>query len=710
MLRPSIQEKLDTLPPSPGVYVFRDASGGVLYVGKARSLRARVRSYFQPGTSDVRAFIARLETELEDIETYVTATEKEAALLENQLIKREQPRYNVKLRDDKTYLSLRLDPNAEWPRLEVVRKTRSDGALYFGPYDSASSARKTLRLVNRHFKLRTCSDAELKRRTRPCLQYQIGRCPAPCVYPVDREAYGEQVRAVALFLDGRHDELVAALEAKMRDAAEALRYEEAATYRDQLRAVERVRERQRVETVSELDQDVLGLHRAADQAQIAVLQVRAGKLVSVRSFPLRNVAAPDDEVVASFVAQAYGEQTLRVPDEVLLPCDVEAIDGLTDALNEARATRARVLVPKRGPKARLVAMANANAAHAFNEQRRAQEDVAARLARVQARLRLPRLPRRIECIDISHTGGEDTVAAIVALEDGVPDRARYRGFRIRTVQGGDDYGAMYEALSRRFRRGREGQAGWELPDLLVVDGGKGQLRVAREALRALGVEDVPIAALAKERENVLGETLVDRVYLPDQKNPVALRSNPALAMLALARDEAHRSSNRLRKSRGKRRRLASELDEVEGVGPKTRARLLHALREAGVVEQEPAAPLSLAAPEDGAELGGEELLRAALAELRARDPIAYSARFGELAYLANVLVSGYQRGTRRLPPAQAAKLALRVVARGVAQRLGSARLDALEATVRLLRREHADRLFRIGWPLHLDDEGQHPIA
>ncbi len=575
MIPETVRAKLETLPASPGVYLFR-GRGAVLYIGKARSLRSRVRSYFQPGSSDVRAFVARLESELEDIETFVVDTEKEAALLENQLIKEHRPRYNVKLRDDKDYLSLRLDPKAPWPRLEVVRRPKPDGAMYFGPYDSATAARKTLRLVNRHFKLRTCTDADLASRRRPCLQYQIKRCPAPCVYAVDRQAYGEQVRDVGLFLEGRHDELLNNLEARMKEAAGRMDYEQAAVYRDQLRAVDRVREAQRVAVVRNVDQDVVAIYRQADQAEAAVLMVRSGKVTGVRTYALRDVSLPAAELLASFVAEYY-DRSGFVPDEVVLPLAIEAMEGFADVLAERRGKRVKVLAPQRGARVKLVAMARDNAEHAFVEKARAQEDIEERLGQVEKRLRLPRLPHRIECVDVSHIGGEDTTAAVVALRDGEPDRKRYRTFHVRGVAAGDDYGAMHQVLSRRLRRGRNGERGWEVPDLLVVDGGRGQLNVALAVLRDLGVSNVPVVGLAKEKENLLGEKQVDRVYLPGQKNPVLVPSSPALSMLALARDEAHRASNALRIKAGRKRRLRSELDDVPGVGEKTRIRLLSEL-------------------------------------------------------------------------------------------------------------------------------------
>jgi excinuclease ABC subunit C len=574
------QEKLYALPKAPGVYVFKDGAGNYLYVGKAASLRSRVRSYFQAGSSDARYFIDRLQDEIGDIETFVTDTEKEAALLEHGLIKQHQPRYNVKLRDDKDYLSLRLHFGESWPRLEVVRRPKIDGARYFGPYHSATAARSTLRLVNRHFRLRTCTDTELRSRARPCLQYQIKRCPAPCVHDVDRAEYLEQARNVALFLEGRHDELIGHLQDAMQRASEALKYELAATHRDQLRAVQSVQEAQRVSVVRDIDQDVFGFFRHEGQVELAVLMARHGRVVSVRTFDLRDVRLPDDELMASFVAEYYALGSF-VPDEVLVPIDIEAADGLAEVLGEQRGARVAIVHPRRGPKAQLLRMAMENAAHAYREKSRAREDMNARLATIAQKLGLPRPPVHFECVDVSHTGGQDTVAAIVAFRDGEPNRKRYRSFHIRSVDGGDDYGAMREALTRRFKRGKTNDAGWELPDLLVVDGGKGQLAIASAVLNDLGLS-VPVAALAKEKENALGQALVDRVYVPGRKNPIELRSaSRALSLLAQARDEAHRVSNALRVRLGKGKRLHSTLDDVAGVGKKTRTLLL---RKAGSID------------------------------------------------------------------------------------------------------------------------------
>ena len=650
MLPANVLEKLEALPVQSGVYLFKDAKGEVVYVGKAKSLRSRVRSYFQAGGSDSRYFIPILQRTVGDLETIVTVNEKEATILENTLIKQYDPRYNVKLRDDKDFLCIRLDTTHEWPRLTVVRrrtvnaaKKRTarggggteqgsddaggpekapgpDGAKYFGPYHSATSARRTLHLVNKHFQLRTCSDLELASRKRPCLQYQIKRCPAPCVYEVDRGWYGEQVGLVAKFLDGRHDELSRELRARMGDAAKAMRFELAAVYRDQLRAIEKVREEQNAVAVDDADRDVIGLYREADLVEVALLYVRSGKLAEVATFSTKQAEIPDEEILAAFLTHNYEGSLTMTPREIIVPLEPEAFAGIEEWISDQAGHKVTLIHPKRGARVDLLSLATENAKHAFHEKRRQKDDVDERLAQLQERLRLPTLPRRIEGCDISHLGGGDTVGAIVAMKDGLPDKKRYRTFHVRGrlegggLEVGDDYGAMYEVLGRRFRRslgGAESAAGpamkeaeaeatrdrieWDLPDLFVVDGGRGQLGVALAAARDLGLHDLPIVGLAKEKENVAGETLVDRVYLPGQKNPIPLRSHSAsLFFLARLRDEAHRFSNRARERLGKVRRLRSELDDIRGIGPAAKKALLEHLGTVAAVKRATDAELAAA--------------------------------------------------------------------------------------------------------------------
>ena len=582
-----VLEKLEALPPKPGCYLFQDAHGVVIYVGKAKSLRSRVRSYFAASSSDERPYMPWLRRNIGDLATIVTRTEKEAAILEDSLIKEHRPKYNVKLRDDKSYLSLRLASTHEWPRLELVRRPSVDGARYFGPYPSATAARRTLHLVEKHFRLRTCSDRDLITRKRPCIQHQIGRCPAPCVLSVDAEIYAAEVRSVSLFLDGRHDALTEFLAERMRKASLAMDFELAAHLRDQIKAITALRESQRVVAVSDADQDIVGLYRQNDRVELVVMLVRSGRVVDVSAFSLLRVDVEDDEVIAAFLREHYarsGPGLVHLPDEILVPVLPEGAEGIGEWLNELQEEagerkRCKIVLPVRGPKRQLLSMAQENAQHAFEEKQRAAEDVQVRLARLQKKLRLPKLPSRIECADISHLGGNDTVGAVVALHDGVPDKSRYRTYHVHTVSGGDDYGALLEVLRRRFRRGTEAEQGaepeqWELPDLFVIDGGRGQLAVALTAASDLGITDLPIIGLAKEKETAHGEKVVDRVYLPGQKNAIALRpGSPELYFLARARDEAHRFSNRGRSKLGKTRRFASLLDPIVGVGPKTKKAL-----------------------------------------------------------------------------------------------------------------------------------------
>jgi len=616
MLPDAVLQKLEGLPAQSGVYLFKDKKGAVVYVGKAKSLRSRVRSYFQDSQGDQRAFIPILQRTIGDLETIVTANEKEATILENNLIKEHRPRYNVKLRDDKDFITLRLGrlgAGEPWPRLQVVRRPTPDGARYFGPYHSATAARRTLHLVNKHFQLRTCSDVEFASRKRPCLQHQIKRCPAPCVLPVEREWYAEQVDAVSKFLEGRHDELSRELDARMKDTARAMRFELAAVYRDQLRAIEKVREDQRVVTIDDIDRDVMGFYREGELVEIALLHVRAGKLQDVGTYAIKQAEIPDEEIVAAFVAQHYGASLAKeledagmpatlMPDEIILPREPEGVAGIAEWLSDRAGHKVALLLPQRGHRVDLLAMANDNARHSFVEKQRQSDDV-------QERLRLATLPRRIECCDISHLGGGDTVGAIVAMTDGEMDKKRYRTFNVRGdaapgIDRGagvnDDYGAMYEVLARRFRRAlkaeelpqtlgegspeRESDATWDAPDLFVVDGGRGQLAVAQAAAHDLGLHDLAIVALAKERENLAGETLVDRVYLPGQKNPIPLRSSTtSLFLLARLRDEAHRFSNRARMRIGKKRQFHSPLDDVKGLGPKAKKALLQHVGNAAAI-------------------------------------------------------------------------------------------------------------------------------
>jgi excinuclease ABC subunit C len=580
-----LAEILTRVPTDPGVYLMKDKKGRIIYVGKATNLKARVRQYFNQ--TDTREFVPLLGRILGDIETVVVDNEKEALLLENNLIKQHQPRFNVKLADDKNYLVLRLDPKAKFPRLEVTRRIGKDGAKYFGPYHSATSCRHTLSVVNRHFKLRTCTDHVLNSRKRPCLQYQIRRCDAPCVYPVPDEEYGKQVQDVALFLEGKDDELLKRLSSRMKEAATTEKYEIAGAVRDQIRALERTLEEQRVVSADLRDQDVFGFYREGELVEVVVLSIRNGKLLGRRNFSLKGQEFPTAEILSSFVSLYYDLGAL-IPDEILLPEPVADLKAKSEWLTEKRAAKksVEVLAPQRGQRHDLITLAQKNAASSFVTRRDKSRDTEAALEKLQQRLSLKKLPKRIECFDISHIQGTATVASMVVFLDGEPAKGEYRTFKVKTATN-DDFASMYEVLSRRFRRSKsaaeqkegEPKKGWIVPDLLVIDGGKGQLSTAVAALRDaqidIGMNGMDVIALAKEREDEKGEKQPDRVFRLNAKDPMKLRANTSeMFLLSRIRDEAHRFAVTFHKKLRRRRTLRSALEDVPGVGQKRKRELL----------------------------------------------------------------------------------------------------------------------------------------
>lgn len=587
-----LEDTLTKMPTQPGVYLMKSRGGTVLYVGKAKNLRSRVRSYFRKG-GDGRFRIQFLIPHVEDIAFLVTDTEKEALILEHTLIKEHKPKFNVNFRDDKSYVNLRLDPRDRYPRLTIVRRPARDGALYFGPYASSNSMRETLRTLSRIFPLRLCTDHVFNARTRPCLYYQIHRCSAPCVPGhVSDEEYRSLVEQTALFLKGRDEELRKMLISQMHESSETLRFEEAGRIYRRIRAIERTTERQKVTTWQNRDQDVFGFFRTADHVEIQRLTIRGGKLLGGKSDLFTGQFSPDADILESYINQYYAEGH-EIPEEILLPFDLEGLRGLEDLLTERRGKRVVVLVPMRGEKRALVAMANKNAELSFRARKDHAQSQQATLLKVQEKLHLHNFPRRIECFDMSNIQGTNPVGAMVAFTDGEPDKARYRKFQVKTVEGPDDFASMYEVLSRRYTRALEED---DLPDLIMVDGGKGQLNIAQAVLWELGVEGPDLISIAKSRlkareEGAEKQRTDERFFLPGRKNPVVFPQNsPALFLLQRARDEAHRFAITYHKVRRAKATMHSSLDDIPGIGPKRRRALLqHFGSVRAIAEASPAA-------------------------------------------------------------------------------------------------------------------------
>lgn len=585
---PVAAEKISALPNRPGVYLMRDRGGKVIYVGKAKDLRARVRAYFH--RSDERSQIEFLVRRVEDIEVLVTGNDKEALILENNLIKQYKPRYNIRLKDDKSYLSITVTTQHPWPRILATRKIVKDGNRYFGPFSSAVAARETIDIIEKHFLLRNCTDHNFRNRSRPCLQYQIKRCMAPCVLPVAPEVYREQVRQAMLFIDGKQQELIAELRQRMREKSDALEYEAAGRLRDRIQAVEKTLEKQRMVAHWGADQDVFGLYREGGFIEVQVLLVRQGKLTDNIAYALEDLEFPDEEIVGSLLTQFYQGHRF-VPDEILLPVELEDREAREEYLSERKSRRVEILSPQRGDRRHLVQMAQDNARQSFAErhdQERARDKM---LRELQAALRLKRYPQRIECFDISTIHGRHAVGSMVTFINGQPDKNLYRHFRIRTIDpasGGDDFGMMLEVLKRRFSRGKEES---DLPDLIVVDGGRGQLAMGLAAMAELGVDNVEAAGLAKMRVRAAArsrdiERLEERVFLPGQSNPVILKRNSnALFLLQRVRDEAHRFAITHHRKLRSRQTLTSALDRVPGVGGARKRALLRAFGSVKRIEE-----------------------------------------------------------------------------------------------------------------------------
>lgn len=581
-------EKVAHLPSRPGVYLMRDDKGKVIYVGKAKDLRARVRAYFH--SPDGRCQVEFLVRRVADIETLVTSSDKEALILENNLIKQYKPRYNIRLKDDKSYLSIKVTTQHPWPRIFTTRKIVKDGNRYFGPFSSAVAARETLDIVEKHFLLRNCTEHNFKNRSRPCLQYQIKRCLAPCVLPVNQHDYRERVRQAILFIEGKQDELLSELRQKMAEKAETLEFEAAAKIRDQVQAVEKTLEKQRMVSHWGSDQDVFGLYREGGFIEVQVLFVRQGKLTSSQSYSLEDLEFPDEEVMGALLTQFYQGHRF-IPDEILLPVELDDHEVREEYLRENKGKRVSIFSPQRGAKSELVQMAAENARQSFSERHDQEQAREKMLQELQSKLRLKNYPQRIECFDISMLHGAHAVGSMVTFVNGEPDKSRYRHYRIRSIDpssGGDDFGMMLEVLKRRFTRGKEKE---DLPDLVVVDGGKGQLAMALAAMAEVGVKGVEAVGLAKMRvqsapRSAEIERSEERVFLPGQSNPLILKRNSnALFLLQRVRDEAHRFAITHHKKLRARQTLFSVLDRIPGVGGARKRALLRAFGSVKRIER-----------------------------------------------------------------------------------------------------------------------------
>ncbi len=484
-----LRTDIDALPTQPGVYLMKDAAAEVLYVGKAVDLRARVRQYFAKSGSDGRFHIEFLVPQIQDVEVNVTRTEREALILEDTLIKKYQPRYNVKLKDDKSWLSVRLNTRETWPRVTTVRRWRDDGARYFGPYLDEVNAWEVVKLLKRTVPLRTCSDNVFRAHSeRPCIEYQMGRCVAPCVGYVDEAGYDELVQEAALLLDGRNRELARRLSDRMTAAASDLRFEEAARIRDSLQLIQRLEEKQTAHAApGRKDKDIFALHREGELAAVAMLPVREGRLQDARAWTFRDLAEDDGELLGRLITQLYS-RTIPPPPEILTQVEVDDAALRADLLTEIAERKTTIRVPQRGEGVRLVDLAARNALVRFQAAHSKQERAEQALFELQDRLHLKELPRHIECYDNSNIQGTDPVGAMVSFRDGRPDKKGYRIFKIKTVEDSDDFATMKEVLGRRFKRALAGDAGWELPDLVLIDGGRGQLNMVVAACRELGVD------------------------------------------------------------------------------------------------------------------------------------------------------------------------------------------------------------------------------
>lgn len=579
MVSEELLEKVSHLPTTPGVYLWHDKYNRIIYVGKAINLRNRVRSYVRQDANRAPKVTAMMRRAV-DVEIIQTKTEMEALILENTLIKEHHPKYNIMLRDDKTYPYIKVSVQEDFPRVYMTRRMERDGAKYFGPFTDVTAVHQVLKLLRLYYPLRTCRSMKVDR---PCLQYHMHYCEAPCVGLVKAEKYRTYIDEVVQLFEGKHTPLLDTIQKKMEDAAEQLKFEQAARYRDQLTSIGKIQEKQRMVT-QRGDLDVLGIAMEGNLACVQLLFIRGGRLLGRENYFVNTEGDEAEIIMTEFIKQYYGSTTF-IPKELLLPMESSEQQLFTEWFTDMKGQNVDVSVPQRGYKKDMINMAHENAQTFLNERRRQwQHEIdktggaVKRLAEV---LDLPRLPERMECFDISHTQGAETVASMVVFEGGKPAKKEYRRFKLKTTQGKpDDFKSMAEIMERRYGN----ETDWPMPDLIVIDGGKGQLNAALPLIRQVGVVDVPVISLAKRIEEVFVEGKSDSIILSHH--------TPELQLLQQIRDEAHRFAITYhRKLRGKRN-LESILDHIEGIGPKRRQALwkefgtLEKMKEASVEELE----------------------------------------------------------------------------------------------------------------------------
>ena len=543
---------------------MKDAKHKVIYVGKAKNLKNRVKSYFQKNT-DNRLYTEYLVRRVADIDFVLTETEKEALILENNLIKQFKPKFNINLRDDKTFISIKLEVNKQFPYPKVVRQIENDGAMYFGPYASSRAVRETLRYINDTIPIRKCPDNVFKNRVKPCLYYQIHRCLGPCCDLVDEATYQGLIDQVVLILKGKQEDLIGILKEQMYEESKTMRYEKAAKIRDRIRAIEETVEKQRIHSMTFVDRDVFGYYRAGNEVHIEVMFIRSGNMEDVASYHFSTNHNTIEEVFRSFLNQFYS-QTRFIPSEVIIPVQSADAKLLEEWLSERKGKKVEVIYPQRGDKVRLVEMAQKNAENAYLVSRVHEEDFARTLHSLKETLKLRQVPERIECFDISNIFGKQAVGSMVTFERGKPNKSRYKRFKIKTVGQIDDYAMMYEVLTRRCKRAVEEG---DLPNLIIVDGGKGQLGVALKVFEELAIGNVDLIALAKGRteSSVTGEKIGEQVFLPHISEPIMLSpSAPELLFLDKVRDEAHRFAITYHRKLRDKEYYKSPLDEIPGIG------------------------------------------------------------------------------------------------------------------------------------------------